>query len=116
MQSLEQEMLKTEQLLNGLPPAQVRNLERALRTLSPAQRAYVTTLLHNLERDSTLSRRYLQLLEHFFEKWSGHSLATKLVLISRITELSSQRVPAEAPGGVVPDQLFALPPLVRQAS
>jgi hypothetical protein len=116
VETLEQDILNTEQVIARLPSAQIRNLDRSLRNLSPAQRAYVANSLRSLQDDKTMSPRYLQLLEYFFEKWSSHGLATKLVLISRITRLSSGALQASIPGGDVSEELFSLPQLLHRAS
>lgn len=116
MDTLEQEILNTEQVIASLPAMQVRALERSLRNLSPAQRAYVTGSLRNLEEGQMVSPRYLRCLEHFFDRWSGHSLATKLVLIHRITRLSPQ--PDIGQVLLDPDDRdpFALPQILQKAS
>ncbi len=114
--TLEQEILNTEQLIAGLPATQVRDLERSLRNLSPAQRAYIGAALHRLDDDKAVPPRYLQLLEHFFERWSGHSLATKLVLLSRIFRFSARWTGRDLPGDEMPGTLFRLPEVIRRAS
>ncbi|MGQ9651506.1 MAG: hypothetical protein ACUVXJ_15475 [Phycisphaerae bacterium] len=116
MDTFEQEIMNTERIIAGLPEAQAWALERSMRTLTPAQRAYVTKSLRSLETNNTVSPRYLQLLEHFFDKWSSHNLATKLVLINRLTRLSAQ----DPTGGSLPagdDQcVFTLPQILQEAS
>ena len=116
MHTIEQEILNTEQMIAGLPAAEVRALEKSLRNLTPSQRACVTDTLRRVQGGSTLSPRYLQLLEHFFDKWSGHGLATKLVLIGRIGQLSSETVVDEAATPWDFRELFGLPPLLQKAS
>jgi len=114
--TLEQEILNVEQAIAGLPAAQVWALERSLRNLSPAQRAYVAGSLRNLEANKTVSPRYLQLLEHFFDRWSGHSLATKLVLINRLIRLSARDIEDPSVSDEEDQGLFALPPILQGAS
>ena len=116
MQNIEQEILNTEQMIAGLPASEVRALEKSLRNLTPGQRACVSDTLHKLQCDSSLSPRYLQLLEHFFDRWSGHGLATKLVLIGRIARLSSETAVGDEVAPWDFQELFGLPRLLQKAS
>ncbi len=96
METLEQEIVATEGAISSLPAAEVRTLERTLRTLSPAQRVLAGEILAQARDDRSLPIRYLQVLEYFFEKWSSHSLPTKLVLINRLRHLAD-RIAAALP-------------------
>ena len=116
VQNIEQEILNTEQMIAGLPASEVRALEKSLRNLTPSQRACVTDTLRRLQDGNALAPRYLQLLEYFFDRWSGHSLATKLVLIGRIARLSSETVLGDAAAPWDFRGLFGLPPLLQKAS
>ncbi len=116
MQDIEQEILNTEEMIAGLPVSEVRALEKSLRNLTPGQRARVTDTLHRLRDGNALAPRYLQFLEYFFDRWSGHSLATKLVLIGRLARLSSETVLDEAASPGDFPGLFGLPPLLQKAS
>ena len=116
METLEQQILDTEQVIAGLPATQVHSLEKSLRNLSPAQRAYIGAALRRLEDDKALPPRYLLLLEHFFDRWSGHSLATKLVLISRITQFASGWADQNSQDDSMPAALFRLPEALQRAS
>ena len=116
MQNIEQEILSTEQMIARLPAFEVRALEKTLKNLTPSQRTCVTDTLRRLADDNTLAPRYLQLLEHFFDRWSGHNLATKLVLIGRIARLSSETAMGDAAAPWDFHGLFGLPPLLQKAS
>jgi hypothetical protein len=116
VETLEQEILNTEQVIARLPAAQVRGLEKSLRNLSALQRSYISATLQRLREDGALPPRHMQFLEYFFEKWSGHSLPTKLVLISRITRFASRYLDQDPPDDDLPLNLFGLPEILRQAS
>jgi len=114
--TLEQEIMNTERIIAGLPEVQAWALDRSLRTLTPAQKAYVTESLRSLEADDTVSPRYLQLLEHFFDKWSSHNLATKLVLINRLTRLSARDVTGGSLPAGLDHHVFTLPEILQEVT
>jgi hypothetical protein len=118
VQTLEQEIVETEETISSLSPNQIRSLEKTLRALSPAQRHRVAETLTRARENGSLPSRYLHLLEHFFEKWSSHSLATKLVLINRISHLAAEASDV-APAGGLPEALaglFEVPDYLASAS
>jgi len=84
---LEDEILEMDSLISGLPAVAVRSLERSLRVLTPAQLAFVRQTLERAREEGKLPPRQLSLLEHFFERWHAHELATKMAIIGRITSL-----------------------------
>lgn len=116
MQTLERDIQDAERLIAGMPVPQARKLEKSLRQLSPAQRAYVAGTLRQVQDDQTLPARYLQFLEYFFEKWSSHSLATKLVLIDRITRLAARSQSQDPVANNAPADVFGLPDTLCCAS
>ena len=111
MQTLERDILETDRRIGQQPPEHVRLLEKKLRDLTPEQNGFAQAVMKRARQREHLPLRHLHLLEHFFEKWSAHSLATKLVLITRITKLASEL--AGDHDGNDParhEQLFHVPP------
>jgi hypothetical protein len=117
VETLEQEIVETELAISGLPPARVRTLEKSLRALTPGQRFFVSETLTQARTDKSLSPRYLLFLEHFFEKWSSHGLATKLVLLNRLGQLAiDAHVSTESDPPQVLAEFFDLPDCIAQTN
>lgn len=88
MQRLEESIYEMTGALDALPQAGRRRLEESMQQLTAEQIDFVRSALESALLDDHLPTHQLALLEHFFESWWKHSLATKLVVIDRVIELS----------------------------
>ena len=96
--------------LGKLPPALARQLERWVVRLSCEQLAFVRDALEHACVEERLSPGKHALLEHCFERWCSHSLATKLALISLVDDLAdSHHWPDDSPRGYVTSLLARRP-------
>lgn len=88
MQGLEKSIGEMADALMAMPREELRRLEKATEQLTPEQTDFVRFTLESSLLDERLPTHRLALLEYFFESWWQHSLATKLVVIDRIIDLS----------------------------
>ena len=97
MEGLEQSIAELADAIAAMPPEELRRLEKNTQQLTPEQTEFVRFTLESAVLDDRLPTNQLELFEYFFESWWKHSLATKLVVIDRVIELSS--------GGVWPGDI-----------
>ncbi len=97
MQGLEESIGVMADALMAMPREELRRLERNTQQLTPEQVDFVRFTLESALRNYRLPTHQLALLEYFLESWWKHSLATKLVVIDRVIELSDGDV---WPGGI----------------
>jgi hypothetical protein len=77
-----------DEALRGLTYQQERRLARSLACLTNEQTTFVRDALQRARREGRVTVRELGLLEHCFERWWTHSLATKMAVLDRIAALS----------------------------
>lgn len=98
MQGLEKSIGEMADALMAMPREELRRLEETMRQLTPEQIDFVRSTLASALLDERHPTHRLALLEYFFESWWRHSLATKLVVIDRIIEISNGEVwPGDLP-------------------
>lgn len=97
MEELEESIGEMAAALMAMPREELRHLEKNLRQLTLEQVQFVLSTLESAQHEDHVPALRLTLLEQFFESWWKHSMATKLVVIDRIIELSNGGV---WPGGI----------------
>lgn len=97
MQGLEESIGVMADALMAMPREELRRLEKNTQQLTPEQTDFVRFTLESVLLDDRLPIHRLSLFEYLFDSWSRHSLATRLVAIDRIIELSN--------GGVWPGDI-----------
>jgi hypothetical protein len=84
----ESETRSMERALGHVPYASLRRLERSLKQLTLERQIYVRQTLLGCRGKLRSTPPELDLLEHMFDRWWIHGLATKLVMIARVVRLS----------------------------
>lgn len=97
MRGFEKSIGEMGEALMAMPREPLRHLETTMQRLTREQIEFVRSTLGSALLDDRLSTHRLTLLEHLFESWWDQSLATKLVLIDYVVELSER---SAWPGGM----------------
>lgn len=98
MQGLEESIGEMDDALMAMSREELCRLEKNTQQLTPEQTDFVRFTLESALLYDRLPPHRLALLEYFFESWWKHSLATKLVVIDRVIELSDGDVwPGDIP-------------------
>ena len=97
MHGLEESIVRMAQCLMTLPCDKLQCMESTTRQLTSEQVGFIRNTLELARLDDRSSAPHIGLVEYFFESWRKHSLATRLVIIDRVVELSNG---GDWPGGI----------------
>lgn len=108
MQALERAVERMWMILSDTSAEETRRLQRVLKEPRSDLIAFGVKTLEQARILQPAPDGHLDLLEHVFETWWGHSLATKLAVIGWVARLSDEQSwPDDTPEGRIVNDVIA---------